>query len=202
MKLKAKHATILGVLQSTLTDFGFLRKQWKDNCEEERLLGVSITGTCDHPILQVDDLDARRWLKEIKGITHSTAAVWAEALGINCPVAITVVKPSGCTSPRTKVLTSEGVKSMADIFTENGIDNLESIEAGTWIKPTINTYVYDENNDKKLVTSLFVNGMSEVYEIEFEDGNSYRFTAEHKLKTTSGWKRCDKLTEDDEIVGF
>jgi ribonucleoside-triphosphate reductase len=49
LKDKVRLATILGTLQSTLTDFKYLRKIWKDNTEEERLLGVSLTGIMDHP---------------------------------------------------------------------------------------------------------------------------------------------------------
>jgi ribonucleoside-diphosphate reductase alpha chain len=88
---KAIHATTLGVLQSTLTDFGFLRKVWKDNCEEERLLGVSLTGTCDHPILQNQDEVAYSWLVQIKAVTRLTSNSLADALGINRPKAITCV---------------------------------------------------------------------------------------------------------------
>lgn len=98
LKLKAKYATILGTLQSTLTDFNFLRKAWKDNCEEERLLGVSMTGTCDHPVLQNDSSDARFWLSEIRKVTRLTADEWADILGISKPKSVTCVKPSGTVS--------------------------------------------------------------------------------------------------------
>jgi ribonucleoside-diphosphate reductase alpha chain len=100
---KVKHATILGILQSTLTDFGFLSEEWKKNCEEERLLGVSLTGLMDHPVLQ-ENYDEHysespvAWLMIMKQTAIDTAKEWSEALGINMPTAITCVKPSGTVS--------------------------------------------------------------------------------------------------------
>ena len=62
--------------------------------------------------------------------------------------------------------------------------------------------VWDENYELQNVTKLFVNGMSEVYEIEDVIGNIYKFTGNHMLKTTKGWERVDELSEDDEIIQF
>lgn len=95
---KVKNATILGILQSTLTDFGFLRDKWRQNCEEERLLGVSLTGTCDHAILQGTTEETAMWLKALRLHTEAIAAQWADYLGISKPAAITCTKPSGTVS--------------------------------------------------------------------------------------------------------
>ena len=65
LKQKVRLATILGTMQSTLTDFKYLRKVWKDNTEEERLLGVSLTGIMDHPVLS-KNVDSKRWLEEMR----------------------------------------------------------------------------------------------------------------------------------------
>lgn len=92
---KVEYATILGILQSTLTDFQFLSEEWKKNCEEERLLGVSLTGLMDHPVLQSRP---GQWLLSMKQTAIDTAKVWSEALGIPMPAAITCVKPSGTVS--------------------------------------------------------------------------------------------------------
>jgi ribonucleoside-triphosphate reductase len=99
---KVRYATILGCLQSTLTDFKFLSPEWKQNCEEERLLGVSLTGLMNHPVLQkvtpTDGEWAADWLQFMKQTAIDTAKEWSEILGINMPTAITCVKPSGTVS--------------------------------------------------------------------------------------------------------
>ena len=71
LKRKVRLATILGTLQSTLTDFKYLRKVWRDNTEEERLLGVSLTGIMDHSILS-KTVDSPRWLEEMKQVAVDT----------------------------------------------------------------------------------------------------------------------------------
>jgi len=92
LKDKVRMATILGTFQSTLTDFKYLRKVWKSNTEEERLLGVSLTGILDTDI----------WTEEVliilKEVAVETNKKFAEALGIPQSTAITCVKPSGTVS--------------------------------------------------------------------------------------------------------
>ena len=96
---KVRIASILGTFQSTLTDFRYIRKQWKINAEEERLLGVSLTGIMDNPILNGSDYDGLdSLLIELKNESISTNKEWAEKLGINASAAITTVKPSGTVS--------------------------------------------------------------------------------------------------------
>lgn len=100
LAIKVKLATILGTLQSTLTDFKFLSKEWRDNCEEERLLGVSLTGIMDNEEL-AGNLGAdylEELLRNLKQVAIETNAEWAAALGINPSTAITCVKPSGTVS--------------------------------------------------------------------------------------------------------
>jgi ribonucleoside-triphosphate reductase (thioredoxin) len=90
---KVEIATIIGSIQSMATHFPGLRPQWKENCEEERLLGVDITGQMDSPAAQ--DAQVKRRLKEIAiEVNRGTAA----ALGINQSAAISCVKPSGNSS--------------------------------------------------------------------------------------------------------
>lgn len=95
---KVAHATILGCVQSTLTNFKFLSRSWKKNCEEERLLGVSLTGLADHPILNKVNKKAREWLQAMRLEAIDTASRWALILDIPMPKAITCVKPSGTVS--------------------------------------------------------------------------------------------------------
>lgn len=87
-------ATILGTLQATLTDFKYLRKIWQQNTEEERLLGVSLTGILDHPTLYRD----RELLRKLRQVAVDVNKEWSEALGIPQSTAITCVKPSGTVS--------------------------------------------------------------------------------------------------------
>ena len=90
---KVEDATILGTIQSTLTDFKYLRKVWQNNTEEERLLGVSLTGILDNPRLgKADDL------KRLRQQAVDTNLGLAEQLGIPQSTAITCVKPSGTVS--------------------------------------------------------------------------------------------------------
>ena len=95
---KVVHAVILGILQSTLTEFNFLSDEWKRNVSEERLLGVSLTGLKDHPILSRATDEASRWLENMRWRARAVAEYWANALGINVPKAVTTVKPSGTVS--------------------------------------------------------------------------------------------------------
>ena len=99
LKEKVRVATIIGTLQSTLTDFRYLRNVWKKNTEEERLLGVSMTGICDHPVLKNEkSKDLPRWLQEMRDVAIQTNKIWAKKLGIPESTSITCVKPSGTVS--------------------------------------------------------------------------------------------------------
>lgn len=90
---KVRVAAILGTYQSSLTDFGYLSKEWKENCEEEALLGVSITGQWDSPALRNPST-----LRKLKEVAIETNREYAKRFGINRSAAITCVKPSGNTS--------------------------------------------------------------------------------------------------------
>ena len=100
LKRKVRVATILGTLQATLTDFRYLRKVWKNNTEEEALLGVSLTGIMDHPTLsgRRDKGVLKTWLTELREEAIATNKSWADRLSINTSTAITAVKPSGTVS--------------------------------------------------------------------------------------------------------
>ena len=98
LKKKVEVAAIIGSLQATLTDFRYLRNIWKRNTEEEALLGVSLTGICDHYLLGKDSPDLEKWLTEMRDVAVKTNKEWADKLGINQSTAITCVKPSGTVS--------------------------------------------------------------------------------------------------------
>ena len=98
LKAKVETAAIIGTLQATLTDFRYLRNLWKKNTEEEALLGLSMTGIMDHPVIGTASDKTAEWLEELKNVAVKTNKKWAEKLGINQSVAITCVKPSGTVS--------------------------------------------------------------------------------------------------------
>ena len=95
---KVEIAVIMGTYQSLLTDFRYVREDWKNNQVEERLLGVSFTGIMDHDVLSHTSDTAAHWLKQLKLHAIAVNKQWADKLGINQSVAITTVKPSGTVS--------------------------------------------------------------------------------------------------------
>ena len=95
---KVEHATILGTIQATLTNFGYLRKRWQDNTEEERLLGVSLTGIMDSPLLNKNDSKLADRLNKLREKAVAVNKEWSSTLGIPQSTAITCVKPSGTVS--------------------------------------------------------------------------------------------------------
>ena len=98
LERKVRVATILGTIQSTHTKFPYLRKIWQKNTEEERLLGVSMTGVMDNPLTTTANKELENTLEHLKSIAVATNAKWAEHLGIPVATAITCNKPSGTVS--------------------------------------------------------------------------------------------------------
>jgi len=140
-------ATILGTFQSTLTHFPYLRKIWQTNTEEERLLGVSMTGILDNALLNnPDNPELPSILEGLRNVAIDTNAEYADAIGINRSVAITAIKPEGTVSqlagtasgihpqhssfyirrvrsdnkdPLTDFLKSQGFPAEADFYNQN-----------------------------------------------------------------------------------
>jgi ribonucleoside-triphosphate reductase len=102
LKRKVRIATIIGTFQSTLTNFRYVRKVWQRNAEEERLLGVSLTGIMDNELLNGSTFEHLDMLPVALGVMKNEAIrtnqEWAEKLGIPVSAAITTVKPSGTVS--------------------------------------------------------------------------------------------------------
>ena len=95
---KVRLATILGTIQSTFTKFPYLRKKWTNNTEEERLLGVSLTGIMDNPLMTLKNKGLDKTLEHLKEVAVATNKEWSAKLGIPVSAAITCVKPSGTVS--------------------------------------------------------------------------------------------------------
>ena len=98
LERKVKLATILGTIQSTYTKFPYLRKVWRNNTEEERLLGVSLTGIMDNPLLTSKNAGLSKTLEHLRSVAVVTNHELADRLGIQQSAAITCVKPSGTVS--------------------------------------------------------------------------------------------------------
>lgn len=90
LKRKVRLSTILGTYQASLTNFGYLSKEWKNNCDEEALLGVSITGYYDNKTIRNDKV-----LKELKDESIKVNKEYAKKIGINPSTCITTIKPHG-----------------------------------------------------------------------------------------------------------
>ncbi|MFZ2556104.1 MAG: ATP cone domain-containing protein [Minisyncoccia bacterium] len=90
---KARLAALLGTYQSTLTKFGYISKEWTDNCREERLLGVSITGQWDSPAVRKPET-----LQKMRDAAIKENARYAKRFGIPASMSVTAVKPSGTVS--------------------------------------------------------------------------------------------------------
>ena len=95
---KVRLATILGTIQSSYTKFPYLRKLWANNTEEERLLGVSMTGIMDNRMMTLKNKGLEKTLEHLKSVAVTTNAKWAKHLGIPVSAAISCVKPSGTVS--------------------------------------------------------------------------------------------------------
>jgi len=100
LKQKVRMAAILGTIQATFTHFPYLRKVWQRNTEEERLLGVSLTGIYDHEVMG-SVRSAPLWLDQLREVANEANAEIADLLGIPHSTAITAVKPSGTVSQLT-----------------------------------------------------------------------------------------------------
>ena len=100
---KIRIASILGTWQSTLSNFKYIRKTWKDNTEEERLLGVSLTGIFGNPLTGTLHKNLASMLASLREIAVETNVDEADRLGIEHSTAVTTVKPSGTVSQLTGV---------------------------------------------------------------------------------------------------
>lgn len=100
IRRKLEMATILGTVQSKFTYFPYLRKEWKENCESERLLGVSMTGIFDNAFTcgQVSPYDLIQFLQDLRDVAQDVNVRWAAKLNTEPSKAITCVKPEGTTS--------------------------------------------------------------------------------------------------------
>lgn len=184
---KAEVATILGTIQSTLTNFRYLRKIWQKNTEEERLLGVSMTGIMDCDLLNdPNGPELPERLEQLRLKCVETNKIWAKKLGIPESTAITCVKPSGCRPADALVASNEGIFELSEFDYSGGqwteVDNNISGEYGR-------------------VTKAFSNGEAPIVNIDMSFGMQLQSTPNHKwMVSKRGWVRADELKEGDQIV--
>jgi len=101
LKRKVQLATILGTWQASLTHFPYLSSEWKKNCQEEALLGVSLTGILDNKMMRNPGKTLETLLDDLRSSAITTNKDWAKRIGINPAAAITCIKPSGTVSQLT-----------------------------------------------------------------------------------------------------
>jgi len=193
-------SAILGTIQASYTDFKYLSKETKEITEYEALLGCSITGMMDNP----DILFNKRIQKRGSEIILETNEKIAKMIGVKPCARACCVKPAGCLYYKEKIKTINGIKSLEDIFLEQGY-NLEDYKdiSDLWLELKYPLFVYNENDELEEVTKLYINGYNEVYKIPFADGSEFKCTPWHKFKLANGkWKRADELKEGDDIVDY
>lgn len=175
LKNKVELATILGTYQSTLTDFRYLRSIWKKNVEEERLLGVSLTGIMDHPILSNVNDTAIKWLTELRELTVETNKIWAKKLNINPSAAITTVKPSGTVS--------------------------QLVDSSSGIHPRMSKYyVRTVRNDKKDPLSDFLISSGVPHETDCIKESNWVFS--FPIKSPSNCRLASEMTAIDQLEHY
>jgi ribonucleoside-diphosphate reductase alpha chain len=101
LKRKVRLAAILGTWQASLTHFPYLSSDWRKNCEEEALLGVSLTGILDNKMMRTQGTELDSLLSCLRETAVDANKEWAKRMGINPAAAITCVKPSGTVSQLT-----------------------------------------------------------------------------------------------------
>jgi hypothetical protein len=175
LRNKVKIATILGTLQSSLTNFRYLRKVWKRNSEEERLLGVSFSGICDNKMMSDPySRNLKELLSELREHAREVNKDWAAKIGINESAAITCVKPEGCRPIDAITVTDKGILTVEEFL------ELSDHEIGDDWSDMKSFVSVCQNNNTAPVGKTYANGFSEVLEITMNYGQTVRSTPNHK----------------------
>lgn len=187
---KVRIATILGTLQSTFTNFRYLRKIWKRNCDEERLLGVSLTGIMDHPVLgDHNNPDLPNILEHLKSVSIETNKIWAEKLGIAQSTAITCVKPSGCRPGNALTPTNKGLLTLDEL--------MENHTSGDQWCNLVGISVLQGNGKCSPATRTYANGESPIISIRTSYNLVVESTPNHKWFVKSRYR--DRLRKYEEV---
>jgi len=184
---KVETATWIGIIQATFTDFPYLRPIWKQNCDEERLLGISLSGQMDNTSVLTSDA-----LKAMKQKALKVAKRASEKLNIYMPAAITCGKPEGCQTSDTSILTSEGILTLEEIGNIRG-------ESWQDIKLTVD----QDNAAPQQATKFFINGKKPIKILHMRSGAVLKATHNHKYRIIKNneyiWTRTDQIVVGDHI---
>ena len=212
LKQKVKMATILGTMQATLTKFRFINKKWRKNCEEEALLGVSMTGIMDNKYtngkekyVDKDDkvYELKDFLMELKEVAIETNKEWAGKLGINVSAALTCTKPSGCRPFSALTATNKGLFTLEELL-KNHSQNTE------WNNMVNDISVY-QGDELNKITKTYKNGLSKTikiklsYNLEIESTLNHKWyvnqhyspTKLKKYNDINKWIKADQLKQGD-----
>ena len=142
-------------------------------------------------------------MARFKRAVQEEAREYSKKIGVNVPHSDTTIKPAGCNSLNNEIKTNLGIISFKYLFNDIFSIDVENMVENSWFEVDKEIKIKDKNNEEKLITKLYCNGVKEVFEIEFEDGNVYKFTGNHQLLTSNrDWVRVDELSEFDDIISF
>lgn len=182
---KVETAVWLGAIQSTFTHFPYLSRRWKNNCEQERLLGVSITGQMDNPSMFTVDA-----MKAMKAKAIKVAKKACKVLDINFSAAVTCVKPSGCRTWEGLVTTDKGIFTLEELLEAHDSDS-------AWHDISDHGIIAAGGGP---VSKTYINGYAPVKELTLSFGMSLKSTGNHKWYVKGrGWTRTDDLQIDDQL---
>ncbi len=177
LREKVEVAAIIGTIQSLATHFPGLRPQWQRNCEEERLLGVDITGQMDSPIAQ--DAGVK---EQLRGIAIAVNQATAHALGVNTAAAITTVKPSGnCRPWYSLTSTSAGLLTLQELFGEHAEDT-------EWSEVSRDIFAV-QGDVRSRITRTYQNGVSPTLRIRMNYGLIVESTPQHRWFVAHRYER-------------
>ena len=207
---KIRIATLLGTIQSTLTNFGYLRKRWITNTEEERLLGVSLTGIMDCRLLNsspeklnysANIIYLEEHLQYLRNVAITTNKKWAEKLGIPQSTAITCIKPSGTVSQLVdsasgiharhseyyiRTVRGDNKDPMTAFLKEMGIPNEPQINGNIESKD-VSVFSFPIHSDRK---SVFRNDMNAIEQLKIWKTYAEHW-CEHKPSVTISVKESE-----------
>ena len=168
---------------------------------KNRRIGLSVTG-----IVQAFKKFGRREVLNAFDKGYNRVREWdktySDWLCIPRSIKISTAKPSGCQIPQTKIKTSEGIKTLEQIFMENGVLLSDKVfEIGTWYDVKKAIFVIDENDNSSKITKLFINGFEPTIEMIIDDGTTIECTENHRFKMKDGsWKQAKNIKENDEFM--